>query len=66
LRGGCERAGGAGFGASGSALAPFPLEPSSFGGVRELFFSTSPTGVFGTSRLVISPCPTVQRFVVTH
>ena len=52
--------------AATSGLAPFPLEPSSFGGVRELRRSGAGAGVFATSRRVISPCPTVQRFVVTQ
>src|SRR5204863_5038433 len=66
FRGCCERA-GAGFGAGPSVRAPLPPpSPSSRGGVRELRFSTSPIGVFGTSLRVISPCPTVQRFVVTQ
>jgi len=59
-------AAGAGLGGGVSAFAPFPLVPSSFGGVRELRRSGDGAGVFATSRRVISPCPTVQRFVVTH
>jgi hypothetical protein len=39
---------------------------SGFGGVRELRRSGVGAGVFATSRRVISPCPTVQRFVVTQ
>src|SRR5581483_9435134 len=39
---------------------------SGFGGVRELRRSTAGAGVRCTSRRVISPCPTVQRFVVTQ
>src|SRR4029077_18950192 len=68
LRGGCCDRAGAGFGGSGLFAAPVPPpSPSSRGGVRELFFSKSDgAGVFGISRLVISPCPTVQRFVVTQ
>ena len=65
-RGGCGVADGAGLGAAASGAAPFPLEPSSFGGVRELRRSGTGAGVFATSRRVISPCPTVQRFVVTQ
>src|SRR5262249_1051476 len=57
---------GAGFGGGGSLLAPLPLEPSSFGGVRELRFSATGAGVRATSRRVISPWPTVHRFVVTQ
>ena len=49
-----------------SGCAPLPLEPSSFGGVRELRRSGTGAGVRATRRLVISPCPTVQRFVVTQ
>jgi hypothetical protein len=64
-RGRCE-AGGAGFGDGDSGCAPLPLEPSSFGGVRELRLSTVGAGVRATSRRVISPCPTVHRFVVTQ
>src|SRR4029077_11044293 len=72
LRGGCCERAGAGFGDSGLFAAPLPPPsppppPSSRGGVRELFFSNSDgAGVFGISPLVISPCPTVQRFVVTQ
>src|SRR5207253_3086546 len=67
LRGGCCERAGAGFGASGSRAAPLPPpSPSSRGGVRELRFSSMGAGVFGMSRRVISPCPTVQRFVVTQ
>jgi hypothetical protein len=57
---------GAGFGEGASVRAPFPLVPSSFGGVRELRRSGVGAGVRATSRRVISPCPTVQRFVVTQ
>jgi hypothetical protein len=39
---------------------------SGFGGVRELRRSGAGAGVFATSRRVISPCPTVHRFVVTQ
>ncbi len=69
LRGGCCERAGAGFGGvGGSFCAPFPPpSPSSRGGVRELFFSKSDgAGVFGISRRVISPWPTVHRFVVTQ
>jgi hypothetical protein len=64
-RGRCE-ADGAGFGDGASGLAPLPLVPSSFGGVREVRRSGTGAGVRATSRRVISPCPTVQRFVVTQ
>src|SRR3954451_12384369 len=64
-RGRCEPD-GAGVGCGGSRLAPSPLEPSSFGGGRELRLSMTGAGVFPTRRRVISPCPTVQRFVVTQ
>jgi len=40
--------------------------PSGFGGVREVRRSGAGAGVCATSRRVISPCPTVQRFVVTQ
>jgi hypothetical protein len=63
-RGRCED--GAGFGCGPSGLAPFPLEPSSFGGVRELRRSGAGAGVRATSLRVISPWPTVHRFVVTQ
>ena len=63
---GCWEVEGAGAGDGGVVFAPFPLEPPSFGGVRELRRSGAGAGVFATSRRVISPCPTVQRFVVTQ
>ena len=71
FRGGCCERAGAGFGPSGCDFAPFPppspsSESAALGGVRELFFSSTPTGVFGTSLRVINPCPTVHRFVVTQ
>jgi hypothetical protein len=53
-RGRCE-VDGSGFGGGASGLAPFPLEPSSFGGVREVRFSAVGGGVRATSRRVTSP-----------
>jgi hypothetical protein len=51
----------------GSGEAPLPLEPSSsFGGVRDDRLSGVGAGARCTSRRVISPCPTVQRFVVAQ
>jgi hypothetical protein len=64
-RGRCVAA-GAGFGGGDSRVAPLPLEPSSFGGVRELRFSATGAGVRETRRRVISPWPTVHKFVVTQ
>src|SRR5581483_5944317 len=46
-------------------FAPLP-PPSSFGGVRDVRLKRSGGGVFGISRRVISPWPTVHRFVVTQ
>src|SRR5438552_16191809 len=67
--GGCLAfAAGAGFGGSGLRLAPLPPPPpsSGFGGVRDDLWNSDGAGVFGSSRLVIRPWPTVQRFVVTQ
>src|SRR5207302_9377952 len=57
LRGGCGRdAAGAGLGASGPRRAPFPPPSlSSRGGVRDVRFSSTGAGVFGTRRRVINP-----------
>ena len=58
-----------GLGEAGPGFAPFPPpSPSSFGGVRELLRSPNRlgAGVFGISRRVMRPWPTVQRFVVTQ
>jgi hypothetical protein len=66
-RGCCEDAG---FSCCGfAATSPFPWTAgavSCFGGVRELRRSGVGAGVRATSLRVISPCPTVQRFVVTQ
>src|SRR5581483_7786905 len=54
-------------GAGGSTAAPLPLVPSSsFGGVRDVRRSTVGAAVFGISRRVIRPWPTVHRLVVTQ
>ena len=50
-RGRCEDEG---FGGGDSRSAPLPLEPSSFGGVRELRRSTVGAGVFATTGALAS------------
>src|SRR5205085_8943853 len=59
-RRGC--AGGFGFGRA--APSPASGGGSSCGGVRDERFGIVGGGVFGMSRRVTRPCPTVQRFVV--
>src|SRR5205823_3916774 len=59
-------AAGVGVGAAGERFAPSPSSGSSRLGARELRFAGVVGGVFATSRRVISPWPTVQRFVVTQ